>query len=101
MTRKTQVKCVARDSDERAEANGVELAEDTGCDAKVNVVASLQSVLAALKSASEFTSSGKSFNGGVFVARSCKCLEIELQVVATAGVSMVGWNVFGKRKSQA
>lgn len=41
-----------------ADANGVELADDTGCDAKVNVVASLQSVLAALKSASEFTSSG-------------------------------------------
>jgi hypothetical protein len=55
----------ARDSDERAEANGVKLAEDTVCDVKVNVVASLQSVLVALKSASEFTSSGKSFNGGV------------------------------------
>ncbi|KAG0602923.1 hypothetical protein M758_10G052100 [Ceratodon purpureus] len=46
-----------RDSDERAETNGVGLAEDTDCDAKVKVVASLQSVLAALKSASEFTSS--------------------------------------------
>ena len=69
MTRKTQVKCCngVGDSDERAEANGVELAEDTGCDAKVNVVASLQSVLAALKSASEFTSSGKSFTGGVLM----------------------------------
>jgi len=50
-----------RDSDERAvEANDVELSEDT-CDAvEMNVVSSLQSVLAALKSASEFTSSGTS-----------------------------------------
>lgn len=48
-----------RDSDERAEPNGVELSEDT-CDAvETNVVASLQSLLAALKSTSEFTSSGK------------------------------------------
>ena len=45
-----------RDSDE---ANGVELSEDT-CDAmEMNVVSSLQSVLAALKSTSEFTSSGE------------------------------------------
>lgn len=49
-----------RDSDERADANGVELSEDT-CDAmEMNVVSSLQSVLAALKSTSEFTSSGES-----------------------------------------
>lgn len=47
-----------RDTDDRAEANGVEITEDTCGAMEMNVVDSLQSVLAALKSASEFTSSG-------------------------------------------
>ena len=62
------------DSDHRAEANGVELADEMRCDAKVNVVGSLQSVLAALKSASEFTNSGKSFS--ILWAKLCFVLSL-------------------------
>lgn len=46
-----------RDCDERVDGNGVERMNDMCYSSKMNVVASLQSVLEALKSASEFTSS--------------------------------------------